>query len=118
MRSRILFAASLAAVACACARPAPTQPADNPAWLGALVAQIQSEPVTNPPSSIVRYRYKGGTVYFRPSRCCDVFGDLYDSNGVLICHPDGGITGAGDGRCADFATARSGGQVIWADSRR
>lgn len=118
MRSRILFAASLAAVAHACGRPTPTQLADNPVWLGSMVAQIQSEPVTNPPSSIVRYSYRGETVYFRPSRCCDVFSDLYASHGVLICHPDGGITGAGDGRCGNFVVARSGGQVVWADSRR
>lgn len=118
MRSRILFAVLLAGVTYACAPLAPTQPADNPAWLGALIAQIQSEPVTNPPSSIVRYRYRGETVYFRPSRCCDVFSDLYDFSGVLICHPDGGITGAGDGSCADFAAARSDGQVVWVDSRR
>ena len=118
MRSRILFAVLLAGVNYACARPAPTQPADNPAWLRALTTQIESEPVTNPPSSIVRYRYRGEIVYFRPSQCCDVYSDLYDTTGVLICHPDGGITGAGDGRCSDFAAARSGGRVVWADSRR
>ncbi|MCR4340166.1 MAG: hypothetical protein NUW01_09825 [Gemmatimonadaceae bacterium] len=83
-----------------------------------MIAQIEREPVTNPPSSIVRYQYKDETVYYRPSRCCDVFSDLYDFSGVLICHPDGGIAGAGDGRCGDFAATRSAGQIVWADSRR
>lgn len=118
VRSRILLAAMLAVATYACAPLAPTQPADSPAWLRALITRIESEPVTNPPSSIVRYRYRGEMVYFRPSRCCDVYSDLYDSTGVLICHPDGGITGGGDGRCSDFAAARSDGQVVWADSRR
>ena len=28
---------------------------------------------------------------------CDQFSDLLDANGNLIGHPDGGITGRGDG---------------------
>jgi len=102
----------------ACGSSSPTAPsADGPAWLQALIARIESEPVTNPPSSVVRYRYHGAPVYFRPARCCDIFSDLYDPAGALICHPDGGITGGGDGGCPDFFSARTDEQVIWRDPR-
>ncbi len=105
------------ATVAACATSYPSEPG-RPAWLEALIARIASEPVTNPPSSIIRYRYHGATVYYRPARCCDIFADLYDESGTLICHPDGGITGGGDGRCGDFATARTEEQLVWADPRR
>jgi hypothetical protein len=56
-------------------------------------------------------------VYFRPARCCDVYSDLYDRNGVVICHPDGGIVGNGDGRCPDFFTNHSEEELVWQDPR-
>ncbi len=109
----------LGAIASGCSSASPSEPgASNPLWLQALIAQIESEPVTNPPSSIVRYRYQGATVYFRPSRCCDVPSDLFSEAGELLCHPDGGITGRGDGRCPDFFTARTDEQPVWQDPRR
>ena len=43
-----------------CNKSMPTEPAGahtNPAWLDALIAQIESEPVTTPPSAIYGYRY-------------------------------------------------------------
>lgn len=116
---RPLVAAVVAAALTACATSFPTDvEADRPAWLQTLIAQIASEPVTNPPSSIIRYKYDGATVYYRLARCCDIFADLYDESGTLICHPDGGITGSGDGKCTDFAATRSEEQVVWTDRRR
>lgn len=117
-RKRLLLATIAAAVVTACATAYPTDVADQPAWLQAMIAQIRSEPVTNPPSSIIRYRYNGATVYYRPARCCDIFAELYDATGNLICHPDGGLAGNGDGKCPDFAAARTEERVIWADARR
>ena len=96
----------------------PSEPGGRPAWLKSLISQIESEPVTNPPSSILSYRYRGGTVYFRPSRCCDFPSQLYDQAGSLICQPDGGLAGSGDGRCADFFSARSEERLVWQDARR
>ena len=95
----------------------PSEPVGRPPWLQALIAQIEREPVTNPPSAIFRYRYQSRAVYFRPARCCDIQSELYDDAGRLICHPDGGITGRGDGRCPDFFTARSDEHLIWRDPR-
>ncbi len=122
MRLRIcawLMGVLVLGVVCGCGGSSPTEPADQrPLWLQALIAKIESEPVTNPPSSILRYHYRGATVYFRPARCCDVFSDLYDEAGALVCHPDGGITGRGDGACADFFSARGNEQLVWQDLRR
>lgn len=88
-----------------------------PDWLQQWIADIESEPVTNPPSRIVRYQYLGQTVYYRPPRCCDFPSTLLDSSGTLMCSPDGGITGGGDGRCPDFFASRSAEHVVWRDPR-
>jgi len=47
--------------------------------------------------------YKGKEVNYKPAeRCCDQMGEVRDTSGNIICHPDGGITGKGDGKCPDF----------------
>ena len=113
----VLTTLAIGAAGCS-SSSSPSEPTGAPPWLQALIAQIEREPVTNPPSAIFRYRYQNRPVYFRPARCCDIPSDLYDDAGRLICHPDGGITGRGDGRCPDFFTARSDEQLIWRDPRR
>jgi hypothetical protein len=95
----------------------PTPTAVPPAWLTALIARFEGEPVANPPISISRYRYDGRAVYFVPQRCCDIFSDLYDDAGNVIAHPNGGITGNGDGRAPDFATSAEFQYVVWRDLR-
>jgi hypothetical protein len=113
-----ICAVALAGVGCDDSSPtAPSPPDPTPAWVNALIAQIASEPVTDPPSSLYSYRYRNDTVYFRPQRCCDVMSDLYDDDGTLICHPDGGFGGNGDGRCPDFLATRSDERLIWRDPR-
>jgi hypothetical protein len=57
-------------------------------------------------------------VYYVPSKCCDVPSVLYDSAGAVVCSPDGGITGKGDGRCTDFFDARRDEVVVWRDPRK
>ena len=85
--------------------PPPTP--EIPDWLTRLIQRLENEPVANPPASIAQYVYTGHTVYFLPPRCCDIFSDLYDADGNIIGHPDGGITGQGDGRVPDFLAAQS-----------
>ena len=80
-----------------CDKAMPNEPAGaktNPAWLDALIAQIESEPVTTPPSAIYGYRYHGETVYFRISRCCDQRSILYDAKGAVLCEPTAASTPA------------------------
>jgi hypothetical protein len=90
----------------------------DPAWVDGLIAGFQSEPVGNPPRSIYRYVYHGETVYYVPAQCCDQFSALYDGDGNVLCAPDGGITGMGDGRCPDFLSARTNEVLVWSDSRQ
>ncbi len=94
-----------------------TETVDGKRWLDELIEQIKNENVTNPPSSIWRYEYKGRIVYFRPQICCDVYSYLYDENGNVIGCPDGGFTGLGDGRCRDFFSERTNEKLIWMDKR-
>jgi Domain of unknown function (DUF6970) len=53
-----------------------------------------------------------------PPQCCDVVSDLYNAAGQVICHPDGGLTGTGDGRCPDFFTQRNNEVILWRDMRK
>ena len=98
--------------------PPPGAGSDSePVWLKELASRLEKEPVANPPASITQYDYKGRTVYFLPQRCCDVMSILYDSEGNIIGHPDGGITGQGDGKVPDFFEQRSNEKLLWADQR-
>ena len=103
-------------LACGCSHSVPPQ-SENPVWVDDLIAKFQADPVGNPPQSIYRYSYEGQTVYYVPPQCCDQFSKLYDMNGSIICAPDGGLTGNGDGRCTDFFNKSTGGILIWHDSR-
>lgn len=103
-------------LACACSHSAPP-PSANPTWVDALIAEFQSEPVGNPPQSIYKYDYKGQTVYYVPPQCCDQYSQLYDTNGSIICAPDGGLTGHGDGKCADFPKESANRTLVWSDNR-
>lgn len=89
-----------------------------PPFVTALVEQYRAGPMDNTPQSIWRYTYENRDVYYVPPVCCDVPSMLYDGDGNVLCSPDGGITGRGDGRCADFSTQRSNGVAIWTDLRR
>ena len=88
-----------------------------PQWLKDTIAVIESQPAGNPRVQIYQYQYQGATVYYRTAPCCDIFSDLYDENGTLLCHPDGGFTGTGDMKCTDFLSTRTNGVLVWKDSR-
>ena len=81
------------------------------------IKTLKREAVWNPPAKIYSYTYQNRTVYFFPQRCCDFPSELYDENCTLLCLPDGGITGQGDGTCADFFSERSNEKLVWKDSR-
>lgn len=89
-----------------------------PDWLTTLIDELSTEPVANPPAQISQYTYNGATVYYLPAKCCDIMSDLYDVNGKVLCNPDGGLTGAGDGQCTDFHDTRKDKVIIWQDNRK
>jgi hypothetical protein len=89
----------------------------NPAWVDQLIKQVESDPVGNPPLSIWRYEYNGQVVYYIPAQCCDQYSTLFDAQGNVLCAPDGGFIGGGDGRCPNFFRQRTDEQLIWQDAR-
>ena len=83
-----------------------------PDWLVEWVADLESGKLEFPPQSITRYKYQGEIVYYVLPQCCDQFSDLLDADGDLIGHPNGGITGRGDGVTL-FSPEIHEGQEIW-----
>jgi len=117
MKSLIVLAISCASlIVRGCDQPTP--PNDNPRWVNELIERYQAEPVGNPPQSIWRYEYSGQTVYYIPPQCCDQFSQLFDAKGSLLCAPDGGLGGSGDGRCPEFFRERTKEEFIWQDQRK
>lgn len=93
-------------------------PPEVPSCIMDKIEEIEGQSVWNPPAKIYRYQYDGATVYFVPSRCCDIMSTLYDENCNIICSPDGGIIGNGDGQCPDFFANRTEERLVWSDDRR
>ncbi len=93
-----------------------TQSMGLPACVQAKIETIKNQPVENPPKEVWKWQVDGNTYYYFTAACCDQYTELYDSNCNLVCHPDGGFTGSGDGNCPTF----SGNIVktlVWKDPR-
>ena len=82
-----------------------------------MLRDLESRPPANPPLAITRYEYRGQVVYYQTAACCDIFSNLYNEDGELIAHPDGGITGQGDGRSPNFFQERESEFLVWSDAR-
>lgn len=89
----------------------------RPGWLEKRIQELTAEPRQNPPARIMRYRFEDQVVYYETLGCCDQFTNLYDQQGKIICHPEGGITGKGDGNCRYFTKRRTEEKLVWQDSR-
>lgn len=94
----------------ACGGPLPVRLA----WLDDLIVELEAAPVANPPAEIVRRVHDAGVYYYLLPRCCGVWSNLYSADGTLVCHPDGGITGNGDGLCSALGPLVSE-EVVWQD---
>ncbi len=89
---------------------------DAPSCIEQKIEGIIDDPVTNPPAQVWRWEADGQIFYYITSDCCDQFNYLYNENCEIICAPDGGISGEGDGNCPDFTTEIEK-TLIWEDSR-
>ena len=67
----------------------------------------------NPPASVIRYTYKGNSVFYITSGCCDQFNPVYSNDCIYLGAPDGGITGKGDGKIPDFFANATNKKVVW-----
>lgn len=83
-----------------------------PACLQTIINNMVAEP-NGSPQSVSSYSYKSQTVYYLVSPCCDKYNIVYDSGCNILGYPDGGITGKGDGKMADFANEATGKQIVW-----
>jgi len=88
-----------------------------PSCIQQKIDKIKSEPRWNPPAEVNEYIYQGKHVYLFSADCCDQFDQVFDSECNYICAPSGGITGAGDRKCADFSTAAQFVKLVWKDPR-
>lgn len=119
MRWTLLFLGAIAGCAASTTTPTDTGPPGDAsdACLAQLVTLAESRPVSNPGISFSRCTYRGATVYYTPPQCCDQYSALIDAATCeVMCAPDGGLTGAGDGRCTDFDSASC--TLVWSDPRR
>jgi len=101
----------------ASARIAESDTTARPLWLKARIDEVLAERKRNPITRILRYNYGGQTVYYISAPCCDQYSQVYDTRGKLVCQPDGGITGKGDGQCRDFEKTKTNEKLVWQDPR-
>lgn len=85
---------------------------DLPKDVPACMKKLVRESIDNV-EEVWRYQYKNDPVYVIVPVCCDQFTDAYTSGCEKICSPDGGLTGKGDGQCADFYTQATGKELLW-----
>ncbi len=88
---------------------------DLPECLQKMVAGDPEWPheLIYPSDYISRCNYDDRIVYFMPSQCCDIPSYLFDADCNIICSPDGGYSGTGDGRCPEFSEAAANCEEIW-----
>ncbi len=89
-----------------------------PSCIKTYIEKIKAEPVRNPPAIIYQALYNHQEVYYIPAYCCDAFSELLNQDCQLICYPDGGIIGNGDGKCPDFFNSKQSWKIIWQDERK
>jgi len=94
-------------------------PGGIPNCIKRKIRQIKNYPVRNPPAKVYEQTLSNGDkLYYIPPYCCDVQSELYDSDCNIICHPDGGLSGAGDGQCPeDLLKTVVNTKLIWEDKR-
>lgn len=88
-----------------------------PTCIQQKIDSIKKEPKWNPPAEVYEYNYKGKTVYYFSSNCCDQYNMVYDDQCNYVCAPSGGFTGKGDEKCRDFNENATKVRLVWKDER-
>jgi hypothetical protein len=88
-----------------------------PACVQQKIDSIKLLPRFNPPAQVDEYVYNGKKVFLFSSDCCDQYNSLVDEHCNYVCAPGGGITGKGDGACADFDKNAKHIKLVWKDPR-
>lgn len=79
-----------------------TEDENLPACIENKIEEILSNEVANPPTQVWKWEVDEETYYYITSDCCDQYNILYSDTCEIICAPDGGLTGQGDGKCPEF----------------
>ena len=87
-----------------------------PACMEWKIRDIRKADVQNPPAEVWKWEDAGKTYYYSTADCCDQFSSLYDTHCDVVCAPDGGLTGTGDGNCPTFSEDKKM-TLIWKDNR-
>ncbi|WP_111709674.1 DUF6970 domain-containing protein [Lutibacter citreus] len=88
-----------------------------PACIENKIETIMNNNVTNPPTEVWKWVDNGATYFHITSDCCDQYNYLYNKNCKVLCSPDGGFTGKGDGNCPVF-TSNIVKTLVWQDDRK
>ena len=89
---------------------------DAPSCIEQKIAEILDVAVANPPTQVWKWEVDDEIYYYITADCCDQYNYLYDENCEIICAPDGGLSGEGDGNCPDF-TSEIEKTLLWEDDR-
>jgi len=87
-----------------------------PSCIEKEIRAIKRKEVRNPPAKVSKWEVDGQTYYYITSDCCDQYNYLYDKDCNVVCAPDGGFTGKGDGKCPDFIEEGIW-TLVWEDER-
>ncbi len=89
---------------------------DIPVCIENKIEEIKMDEIRNPPAQLWKWEVDEQTYYYITSDCCDQWNYLYDDRCNVVCAPDGGITGMGDGNCPDF-NEQIEKTLVWEDNR-
>ena len=89
---------------------------DVPTCIEKKIKDISNQDKWNPPAEVWKWEANGELYYYFSSNCCDEFNFIYNENCDVICAPDGGFTGTGDGNCPDLEM-QSIKSIVWKDNR-
>jgi hypothetical protein len=84
-----------------------------PEWLRIRLADYDAQSGPAAPRAVYELPYGGGLAYYVKAGCCDQLDPLIDARGVLLCHPSGGFTGRGDGKCPGALPPESARREVW-----
>lgn len=116
MKKVILFTSFVVSLVATSACKKPELNKDAPLCIQQMIDQALNEPVQNPGMEVWKWTDNNDTYYYVTSGCCDQYNYLYDDKCNIVCAPDGGFTGAGDGNCPVFqgTVVKT---LVWEDPR-
>jgi len=87
-----------------------------PNCIDSKITELKNAPVQNPLAEVWKWEENGTIYYYITSDCCDQYNYLYNENCEIVCAPDGGIIGSGDGNCPEFSSEVVK-TLLWKDDR-